>query len=91
MLSYLYGHEVGLHLPKLVDVDAGEEDAEDEHAQRHEVAARHQPVHDGMAHGLFHSLSPNPNSTAFHNIIQLSTQVLDSHVTLSNWAMVHLK
>ena len=71
MLSYLYGHEVGLHLPELVDVDAGEEDAEDEHAQRHEVAARHQPVHDGMAHGLLHSLSPKPNSTALHNIIQL--------------------
>ena len=87
MLSYLYGYEVGLHLSELVDVDAGEEDAEDEHAQRHEVAARHQPVHDGTAHRLFHSLSPYSISTAFHNIIQLSLQVLDSHVTLSSWAM----
>ena len=43
--TFLYRHEVRLHFAELVDVDAGEEDAEDEHAERDDVAAGHQPVH----------------------------------------------
>ena len=43
--TFLYRHEVRLHFAKLMDVDAGEEDAEDEHAERDDVAAGHQPVH----------------------------------------------
>ena len=43
--TFLYRHEVHLHFVELVDVDAGEEDTEDEHAERDDVAAGHQPVH----------------------------------------------
>ena len=55
--THLYGHEVRLHFAKLVDVDAGEEDAEDEHAERDDVAAGNQPVHrDRGTHSVSHFL-----------------------------------
>ena len=48
--TFLYRHEVGLHFAELVDVDAGEQDAEDEHAERQDVAAGHQPVNHRDGH-----------------------------------------
>ena len=49
ILEHLYCHEVCLHAAELVDVDAGEEDARDEHGEGQRVAARHQAVHSGAS------------------------------------------